>query len=536
MPSNPQQIYDLAVNAFNAKNFSQVIKLLKPLIKAKIVSPDAYNLLGTAQTKLGKKNDGYLSFKASLKLAPGYSATHFHLANAYREDKKIQLSFEHYQKAFKLDPSNPRPLLEMAKHHQLEEEWALALPLIVRFLEAGGDPAEGNIHLAVCQYSLYHYQKAQACLDIAAPLKPNDETVLYYQAMLFDKTGNKAEAEKILLSLISDRQHQSSYFTLSLLYFSVGRWKEAFEYYEHRPVAREFRSDCQKEGVACWDDQQLSGKKVFVLGEQGLGDQIRYLFFLPHLVKEASEVSIFCDARLYPIIKRSFPSVRCVKGKNYHSKLLSQLKPDLAMCIGSLGKKYHPLLAERETGKGDISAAFISASEARAKEISAQLPENGKPNIGVSWRSIRFMAERNDWYLSAAQMADIFSELNVNVISLQYAVEQTERQAFIDKGISLIDIDELDLKDDQAGLADLISQLDAVVSVSTSLSELAGALGGPAIIFSVRDIRWFMSKPHIKGFYPKTNIIYKDVYCDWGSALDEVAKILQNELLNLEAI
>ena len=111
-------------------------------------------------------------------------------------------------------------------------------------------------------------------------------------------------------------------------------------------------------------------------------------------------------------------------------------------------------------------------------------------------------------------------------------MEPDERQAFIDKSISLIEVDDIDLKDDQVGLAGLISQLDSVVSVSTSLSELAGAVGIPAIIFSVKDIKWFMSESHIKGFYPRTDIIYKQVFGDWGKALDSAASIIESTLLN----
>jgi hypothetical protein len=532
MASNPQQIYDQAVNEFNAQHFSQVIKLLKPLVKARIVSPDAYNLLGSAQVKSGKVNEGFKSFKASLKLDARYPATHLCLANAYREGDKPELSFQHYERAFKLNPSNPRPLLEMSQYHQSKEEWALALPLVKRFLEAGGDPAEGNIHQAVCQYGLYQYQEAQNSLDVAEAIKPSDTTGLYYRAMLLDKTGKKQEAEKILLDLISTRQHLSSCFTLSLLYFSIGRWQEAFEYYEYRPVAKALRSQCQTEGVTYWDGQDIKGKKLFVLGEQGLGDQIRYLFFLQTLLEEASEVAVFCDARLYPIIQNSFPGIQCVKGKKFHANMLSQCHPDFAMCIGSLGRKYHQRLADREAGTSLEPPGFIAASAKCNETIASSFPKNGKPSIGVSWRSIRFMAQRNDWYLSAAEMAGIFSDLDVNVISLQYALAPEERQAFIDKGISLIEVDDIDLKDDQVGLADLISQLDSVISVSTSLSELAGAAGVPAIIFSVRDIRWFMSESHIKGFYPRTDIVYKDVFGDWDSALDTASGIIESMYFN----
>ena len=255
MPLNPQKIYDQAVNEFNAQRYTQVIKLLKPLIKAKIVSPDAYNLLGTAQIKSGKVNDGFKCFKASLKLDSRYPATHVCLANAYREDDKTELSFHHYERAFKLNPSNPRPLLEMSQYYQSKEEWGLALPLVTRFLEAGGDSAEGSVHQAVCQYGLYQYKAAQDSLDVAAAVNPTDTTVLYYRAMLLDKTGKKEEAEKILLDLISTRQHRSSFFTLSLLYFSIGRWQEAFEYYEYRPVATALRSQCETEGVTYWDGE-----------------------------------------------------------------------------------------------------------------------------------------------------------------------------------------------------------------------------------------------------------------------------------------
>jgi ADP-heptose:LPS heptosyltransferase len=152
--------------------------------------------------------------------------------------------------------------------------------------------------------------------------------------------------------------------------------------------------------------------------------------------------------------------------------------------------------------------------------------QNAKPLIGLSWRSIRVLKERSEWYCSADDFARLLEGLDATFVSLQYALSDDEKEAFEARGIALVELEGLDLKDDQAELVSVISKLDQVVSVSTALSELAGACGVPTSIFAVEDIRWFMSEHHVRGFYPQARMYYKKMFGEWDEALTQLREVL----------
>ena len=537
MQQNPQAIFQQAVQELNAQRYQNVVNLLNPLRKTKLVSPDSLNLMAVAQTHLGKFKEAHKLFSASIKLNKKHGPTYHHLGNLYRDEAKTELALKNYKKAFSLDKEKPRPLMEAALILQNQEAWLEAESFIDRFLRAGGDPFEGTIRKAVCRYSVYHYDEAEALLEKADKLNPGLDIVQYYQALLFDKTKRKPAAEKVFLDLI-DRGHTPSLFSLSLLYFSIGKWAEAFALYDHRPIAQSLAQRCQSQHLEFWDTKRsLKNQHVFVYGEQGLGDQIRYLYFLQYLIEDAAKVSMACDERLYPLINAMYPSIECIAYRHpITAERLAELKPDISLCAGSLGSAYGQQLAHRSQSSGlsKSEAAFVRLSSDLENDWKNQLPPNGKANIGISWRSIRVMQERNEWYMDAEQFASLLSGLDANIISLQYGLTDEEREAFKNKGIELVELEGLDLKDDQYALAACLSSLDMVVSVSTALSELAGATGIPTIMFAVEDIRWFMSQAHIRGFYPNAKVCYKKMFCEWSPALEEASTLLGKHVKNMK--
>src|SRR5262249_19934202 len=60
-----------------------------------------------------------------------------------------------------------------------------------------------------------------------------------------------------------------------------------------------------------WRGQALSGKRLLVVGEQGLGDEFMFANILPDLAKAvgaAAKLQIAVDPRLIPLFQRSFPN------------------------------------------------------------------------------------------------------------------------------------------------------------------------------------------------------------------------------------
>ncbi len=93
-------------------------------------------------------------------------------------------------------------------------------------------------------------------------------------------------------------------------------------------------------GTPPWDDQSLSGKRILIYGEQGLGDQIMFASCLPDLLAEVAGCVLDCDPRLVGLFRRSFPDVTVIPTPQPQAgpKLESVVEAiDFQLPIGDLG-------------------------------------------------------------------------------------------------------------------------------------------------------------------------------------------------------
>lgn len=203
--------------------------------------------------------------------------------------------------------------------------------------------------------------------------------------------------------------------------------------------------------VMLWHNQKELGKpkwagqagRVLILGEQGLGDEIMFSSCIPE-VQKTNEVGITCLPRLRTIFQRSF---NCDVYERDEGKELSRAKQLLSGYDFYIGLGDLPRLLRRS--RADFpGTAFLKPDPERVEEMA---PYRGK--VGISWRG------RNGFY----PLKDFPPGL-----SLQYDLAWDEEPT---------ETPHIDLRDDMEGLLALVSVLDKVVCVSTTVVHLAGAIG-----------------------------------------------------------
>ena len=69
-----------------------------------------------------------------------------------------------------------------------------------------------------------------------------------------------------------------------------------------------------------WDGDDLTGKRILINGEQGIGDTMMFTMLVPQLINEASKVGIITYDRLTELYKRSFPGVDIYDAKDIKAK------------------------------------------------------------------------------------------------------------------------------------------------------------------------------------------------------------------------
>jgi hypothetical protein len=222
-----------------------------------------------------------------------------------------------------------------------------------------------------------------------------------------------------------------------------------------------------------WDGTK--GLNVVCYTEQGIGDEMSFASVLTDLIRDSKSVTIECDGRVERLFQRSFPTTT-VKGTRYKDDFkrvwAREAKFDARVAVGQLPEFYRlkdtdfhgkPYLIPRPEMVGQWRTLLDSLGK--------------KPKIGIAWTGGIPKTGQHRRTVTLDTFAPLFNGFDADWISLQYkdldGIPQAEQKYGVkihdwDWGVRVWDYDQT---------AALISQLDLVISVCTTVVHAAGGLG-----------------------------------------------------------
>ena len=233
------------------------------------------------------------------------------------------------------------------------------------------------------------------------------------------------------------------------------QWKEGWEGYEiglGRSKERKERSYVNPTEPR-WNGEK--GKTVVAYGEQGLGDEIAFSSCIPDLMKDVN-VIIDCDPRLEGLFSRSFGCP--VYGTRYKNDVTwpSKHKIDSRVAFSSLQKFYR----NEFTGEH-----YLQPDPWRRRIWRTILDQYPGRKIGIAWTG--GISKTGQKHRSLGP--EVFKDLDGTLISLEYKdIKPVDGVLDFSRFINTGDYDDT---------AALVAELDLVVSVTTSIVDLCGAIG-----------------------------------------------------------
>ena len=278
-----------------------------------------------------------------------------------------------------------------------------------------------------------------------------------------------------------------------------------------------------------WDGQPVSGKRFFVWGEQGIGDDIWFAGRIDDLVSAGAEVVLECSPKIVGLMARSFPRIEV--------RARTAVDPDLCgfdyqMPISHLTQAFHQSGEPYPTG-------YLRVDRRLAERLRDRYTERGtKPAIGIAWRSIKpaihgsFEAPILDW-------GDLLSKKSINFVSLQYG----DIAADLEAAARAFDVEiwhdpEIDYDGDMQAAAAQVAAVDAVVSIASTPVILSHGLDRPtwaALRRSQEDWRYRVDAlrsiwlPKCRMFWPRTPE-------NWQSVLAAISNDVEQYLLGSVAV
>ncbi|HRJ60170.1 MAG TPA: tetratricopeptide repeat protein, partial [Azospirillaceae bacterium] len=300
----------------------------------------------------------------------------------------------------------------------------------------------------------------------------------YNLGLALERQGLNQEAEATYQRVLARNPDlATATHNLGTLSLNRGDLARGWEGHEKRFQARAV-TPWRRPPMPRWNGEPLAGRRLLVWREQGVGDEILFSSCYRQLADLDGEVIVECEARLASLLARAFPSLRfraesCTRDGD---ETLADLGADLHCPAGSL-----PRLLRRRLADFPSDTSWLKPLPTLAARWRTRVSALGRGlKIGICWRSQLRDKERDASYTALMDWAPLLRQPGVLAVNLQYddcaaEIDNAEQRL----GVTVRRWADLDMKDDFESTAALISNLDLVVTVATSVGELSAALGVP---------------------------------------------------------
>ena len=515
----PQEVIDQLINLYNQGQFQAMAEQAQILSEQYPQAFIIWNCLGVANLDLGRIEQASNAFKKVTELNPNYADGFNNLGVALQKQGKFDEAMETYNKLILFKPDYVDAYYNMGNALQEQGRLDDAIDAYKKLISIKPDHADAYINMGVALKDLGKLEEAVESYSKSISLKP-DYAVAYNNMGValkdLGKLEKAIEACKKAISLNPD--DAEAHKNLGYALINSGRLKEGLDEYEWRWKTPNFLDQKRHFLQPLWDGKQsLTGKRILIWSEQGIGDTINWSTCLPLITSQAQHCILECQPKLVPLLKRSFPNVE-VKAENRDLDI-SRDDFDFHLPMGSLYKNFI-----QEISITDKNDAFLVPDPDRVKYWKKRLKSLGKgPYIGVSWKSANMDIVRLPNYAKLSELSPVLKIPDVTFINLQYVdYENDLNEIKNDIGVTVHNFDDLDHFNDIDDVAALTAALDMVVSTKVAPPFISSAVGTFTKIANWRQSPFnnFLTNP-VTSFF---DMYDKDTWEPWDNVFNLIAK------------
>ena len=522
--------------------------------------PGAYNNLGNVLTEQGLDREAASYYEQALKLSPHDVEVWINLGDCRRRLKNWDGTVEAYRRALSLRPdhvgaceqlgltlldmhrpADAVPCLRMVVRESPESAGAwVALGKAFLDLAFSGDDTgllslglvpgerlEGLIHdlgfrVAMARESL-------SCSQHALELDPSEVAAMENTSLALIILGDFAAAERSSRELLARRpEFAGSHFSLAAILLTEGRYREGWQEYAWRmKISKDLDFLPQSSALpspldymASSSIPDLSGKRVLVVRDQGIGDEMFFLRFLPALKARGAWVAYWPSPKIRSLLERA-PAIAAIADDTTVPERI-----DVVTAVGDL-----PLLLGMGDGDAIPPPLPLVPRADRVQDVHKLLQAGGADAfMGITWRAgsakrpgVRAGLNKN---LPPEMLGRAVAGWHGEFVILQRGPEPGEVAAF-EQAVGRAAIDLSWLNEDLEGMLALLSQLDDYVGVSNANMHLRASLGLPARVLVSQPAEWrWMADGGASPWFPAFSLYRESLRAGWADALAQIAKDL----------
>ena len=396
----------------------------------------------------------------------------------------------------------------MGRHHEALKWYSSALQY---------NPSAAGIwnNLGTAFMQLKYFGAAISAHKRAIELSGSEAFMHHNLGLCLAENGQHGEAIQAYNRTIElEPNHRAARWDRARSYLYLGNYMQGWPDYEVRLISGQIPQ--RHNAGEKWAGEPYVGKRLLILVEQGFGDTLWALRYLPKVKALGGDLIIECKKELAPIIRSLGVADKII---SYGDTLPDT---DFYLYICSLpGLFWQNLRALAAT-------PYITASPERVEKFKPLVNIHRKKlKVGIVWSGSVTFGKNSERALPLSRLLEAVDMPGVQLFSLQKgppAGELTDRV----HGKNIIDL--AGVIEDFADTAALIANLDLVIMTDSALAHLAGAMGKPVWVLLGHSAHWLWLLDRADSpWYSSVRLFRPRVEGDWHHVLDIVA----TELLKL---
>jgi len=474
------------------------------------------NNYGMALRGLGRQDDAIAAFRQALAINPHSSMTLMNLGALLVQSGRADEAIGVLNQAVAQAGNNPEPYNALANALSDLGRAAEAEHVYLAALQVSPNNPRLLFNLANLYLRADRVEEAERTYRAAIAADPNYFDPYHNLGHAYTELGQHDKAAACFRKGVQLRPRDyNPHMSLGMSLMALGEYREGWVEYQWR-LQDHNQLPPRDFAKPRWNGEALNGRTLLLCSEQGAGDTLMFMRYMPMLKQRGAKVIIECLAPLKRLFENQPDAVPVyVKGEKLPAFDFYIAPIDLPLIFG--------------TTLDTIPAEVPYLLPPTVEQLpSIRLAKTTNKRVGLVWNGNP--QQRHNAYRSIPLelLGPLLDVPGCDFYSLQYGATQAdlERAGVADR-LQLLGDDRIV---DFWGLAGLMSQMDLIVSVCTGPCHLAGALGlrtWTLLRFSA-EWRWLSGRDD-SPWYPTMRLFRQSRRGDWVELVDRVAQALRAE-------
>jgi len=455
-----------------------------------------------------------------LRLTPDHVRANYLLGNLlFHQDKNNTEAITYFEKSLQLDEQQVDVCNSLGAALHYQNRYDEAIEILQKAISLNPAFADSHNTLGLVLHEQGDIKAAKSCYEQAIAAKPDFSQAHNNLGHILKEQENYTDAIELFQQALKiSPDSPSAVNNLALTELVTGDFGNGWKHYRHRPSVPE-------NGMTVCPDKlpdNLENKTIFIMKDQGIGDELFFLRFLPQLKNKGARIFYCCDEKLLTLLKRL----------NLFEQLSTEpFEPgdfDFSFSVGDL-----PYLLNHTQADQSPDPLQLHTDPNKTQQIKKLLSEFGQPPyIGISWRGggIRNNKRIGSYFkeIDPRYLSEELAKLPGTFVSLQRIAGQDELQNISFKlGRPILNLDPYN--NDLDAMLSLLDSLDYYIGVSNTNVHLRAGLNKTSHVLVTHPPEWrWGAKGRKSHWFPHCLVYRQSIEHQWQAAINQLIADLSN--------